>query len=379
MAAYPHVRPWTRPPTHHPGSLHAADGQTRVAWVRAGRPCPRRRPNDRKPAGSFQPSCSWPTLALRQRPRQAIKAFDLDISLPTLSNVVLTDKEGSMTRFLEPIDPPSPKDLRQKKDTRDPAVSLRLTDLWTRLIVGIIGIALPILFIIGESFFLRGGVHVRGSLSAYYHTSMRDIFVAGFCVTGFFLATYMSGQPKTPDFRLSLVAGLALIGVVFFPTMRPHLLLDAPRCGVTPMPQGCSFVQQQLGERLVAWVHFAFAAIFILSLAAICFFVFAKGEKERSKRPEMATDPRTATIVSACGWVILGAVAWAVIGGLLKVTIWELTPLYLGELISVWAFGAAWLFKARDLLQALGLRQPEALAEPRAGGPVNVEPPPDPT
>jgi hypothetical protein len=272
----------------------------------------------------------------------------------------------------KPIPPPPPSEL---KDTRNPLVALRRTDLWSRAVIGTIGVVLPILLIIGEWFFLRGGVHVRGSLSAYYHTSMRDIFVAGLCVTGVFLATYRSGQPTTWDFKISLVAGLAVIGVVFFPTMRPHLLLDAPRCGVTPMPNGCSFVQQELGERLVAGIHFTFAAIFILSLAAMCFFVFAPSEKERSTKPEMETDPRTAAIVTACGWVILGAVAWVIIGGLLKVTIWELTPLYVGELFSVWAFGTAWLLKTRDLLKALGPQQPGAPAEPPASGPMNVKPP----
>ena len=108
-------------------------------------------------------------------------------------------------------------------------------------------------FIIGEAYFLRG-VHVRGSLSAYYHTSMRDIFVAGLCVTGFLLATYMSGRSdQDPWYRL--VAGVAVLGVVFFPTSRPHLLEDAPRCGITPMPEGCSPIHQQFGETLVAGIH----------------------------------------------------------------------------------------------------------------------------
>jgi hypothetical protein len=282
-----------------------------------------------------------------------------------------------MARFLKPIeppiDPPSPQELRQQKDRGNPDVSLRLTELWSRAVVGIIGIALPIAFILGEGLSLKGGVHVRGSLSAYYHTSMRDIFVAALCVTGFFLATYMAGR-SNHDFWLSFVAGVAVLGVVFFPTMRPHLPPDAPRCGATPSPQGCSFTQQLLGERPVAWIHFALAVIFILSLAAMCFFVFAKGEKERSEKPEMATAPRMATIVSACGWAILGAVAWVAIGGLLKVTVWELTPLYVGELISVWAFGFAWLVKARDLLKALGPGQPPApTEEPGARRPLHVQ------
>jgi hypothetical protein len=213
----------------------------------------------------------------------------------------------------------------------------------TRMIVGIIGVVLPIVFILGEAYFLRGGVHVRGSLSAYYHTSMRDVFVAGLCVTGFFLATYMAGR-SNQDFWYSLVAGVAVLGVAFLPTSRPHLSEGAPRCGSTPMPEGCSPIQQQFGETLVAGVHFAFAAVFILSLAWLC-FVFASRERRGSV---MARVPYW------CGWVILGAVAWAIVGGLLNASIWELTPLYVGEVLAVWAFGVAWLLKSRDLWGALG-------------------------
>lgn len=236
-------------------------------------------------------------------------------------------------------------------DRSNPAVLYALSYLLIRAIVGIIGVILPLVFIIGEAYFLRGGVHVRGSISAYYHTTMRDIFVAGLCVTGFLLATYMSGQTNTRDFWLSLVAGVAVLGVVFFPTSRPDLLENAPRCGTTPMPAGCSPVQQQLGERLVAGIHFTCAAVFILSLAWIC-FLFARREEEHKHAAGMATTLRI------CGIVIIVAVAWAIVGGLLKITVWELTPLYVGEVLSVWAFGVAWLLKARDLRKALAPPQP---------------------
>jgi hypothetical protein len=254
---------------------------------------------------------------------------------------------------------PRPDDLR---DHTDPNVLYALSYLVSRAVIGILGIVLPFVFIVGEAAFLRGGVHVRGSLSAYYHTSMRDLFVAGLCVTGFFLATYLSGEPKTWDFRLSLLAGLAVLGVVFFPTTRPDLLPDAPRCGATPMPPGCSAIQQQLGEKAVAGVHFTFAAVFILSLAGIC-FVFAGRETGRMR-----------ATVRLCGVAIVAAVVWAAAGGLLKKgTIWELTPLYVGEVVSVWAFGLAWLLKARDLRKALGTPPsdpPRALGERLAPQPT---------
>jgi hypothetical protein len=101
-------------------------------------------------------------------------------------------------------------------------------------VVGFLGVLLPILFIVGETFFLRGGVHVRGSLSAYYHTSMQDIFVGGLSVIGFLLATYMAGEPRTWDFLASLIVGIAVLGVIFFPTSRSGLAVGAPSCGSQP-------------------------------------------------------------------------------------------------------------------------------------------------
>jgi hypothetical protein len=242
---------------------------------------------------------------------------------------------------------PRPGDMT---DTSDPAVLYVKSYLLIRTVVGIIGIALPFVFIIGEAYFLSGDVHIRGSISAYYHTSMRDIFVGALCVTGFLLATYMSAQTNTLDFWFSLVAGVAVLGVVFFPTGRPGLTPDAPRCGTVPMPPGCSPVQQKLGETLTAGIHFACAVVFILCLAAVA-FLFAYRETRYEHNAAMANTQKV------CGWVIIAAVVWVVVGELLKLTIWELTPLYLGEVISVWAFGVSWLLKGRDLRGALGVKR----------------------
>jgi hypothetical protein len=167
-------------------------------------------------------------------------------------------------------------------------------------VVGVIGVLLPFAFIIGEAFFLRAGVHVRGSISAYYHTSMRDIFVGGLCVVGLLLATYMAEQRKRPDWWLSLLAGIAVLGVVFFPTGRPNLAEGAPLCGTTPEPRGCSPVQQQFGETRVAAIHFACAVVFILSLAAICFYFAYRerraentGLRNSSKPVDSSSSPRS--------------------------------------------------------------------------------------
>jgi hypothetical protein len=252
-----------------------------------------------------------------------------------------------------------PDNLKTPKDPRHPEdVLYARSFLLIRLIVGGIGIVLPFLFIIGEWWLLDDtGVRVRGSLSAYYHSSMRDVFVAGLCVTGFFLATYMAGQANK-DFWYSLWAGLAVFGVVFFPTQRPGIPDGDPLCGVTPMPAGCSPIQQRFGETPVATLHFICAAGFIGSLAVIS-FLFAK--RDRDKAEAVDTPPamksryaKTSTILYACFAVIVAAIGVAIVGSVWKFTVWELTPLYIGEVASVWAFGCAWFLKSRDLWSAIG-------------------------
>ena len=69
-----------------------------------------------------------------------------------------------------------------------------------RLVVGFLGILLPVIFIVGEAAFLKGSVQVRGSLSAYYHSPMQDFFVDGLSIIGLMLATYMGGEPKSWGF-----------------------------------------------------------------------------------------------------------------------------------------------------------------------------------
>ncbi len=216
-----------------------------------------------------------------------------------------------------------------------------------RLVVGVLGVLLPFIFIIGEAFFLRGGVHVRGSLSGYYHTSMQDIFVGGLCVIGFLLATYMAGETRTWDFWASLIAGVAVLGVVFFPTTRSGLPAGAAACGSNPQPPGCSFVEQTLGEHQTAVIHAVFAIVFILFLAVMSFLfatseVLPKTERLAAKgqqRPGVFRKPALFWIHFTCTLVILAAGAWAFAGA----GTWELTRLYIGEVASVWAFAVSWL------------------------------------
>ncbi len=217
--------------------------------------------------------------------------------------------------------------------------------LMIRMAVGLMGILLPLALIAGEYFFVRGDVSIRGSLSSYYHSPMGDLFVAVLSITGFLLILYRAGEHRTPDFWFSLVAGIAVLGVVFFPTWRPGLPPGAPLCGDTPQPPGCSSVEQFLHEGPTAVIHAVCAVVFILSLAVIA-GLFARESRRLAKaKPHLAKD---ASVQWACAVVILAAVMWVAAGSWLDLTVWKITPLYAGEVASVWAFGISWLLASRN-------------------------------
>lgn len=250
-----------------------------------------------------------------------------------------------------------PDDLTGRDDPR--ALYVR-SYLHIRRGVGVIGIALPtLLFFIDWLFLLRADAVVRGSLSAYYHSPARDLFVGSLCIVGVLLITYMAAQPTKADYWLSTLAGVAVLGVALLPTARPNLDEGAPRCGPdTAGLPGCTKLQETFGETAVAAVHFTSAAVFILSLAALC-FVFARRERQFTRRHKRVLFHR------GCGTLILAAVAWVVVGGMAEATILGFTALYVGEVVSVYAFGASWLLKAHDLSRELS----EKLSNTEAVGP----------
>ena len=253
-----------------------------------------------------------------------------------------------------------PADL---SDPRDPAVLYVRSYLLIRTLVGLVGILLPVALFAGEAAFVRGPVWVRDSLSAYYHTPMQDVFVGGLSVVAFLLLAYLAAQPWTWDFWLSSLAGVALLVVVFFPIGRSGLPPGAPRCGSAPEPAGCSPTEQLFGEQPVASVHIAASAVFILSLAALC-FLFARRVAQHDR------DRRTAAFETGCGVLILVAVAWIAVGSATGSRLGPLSATYSGEVACIWSFGAAWLVRGLDLRRLLLPRRRRPAREWGTGDPM---------
>jgi hypothetical protein len=93
------------------------------------------------------------------------------------------------------------------------------------VIGGIVILLVPVVYI-GNWLFIRhlGGCFynpqwIPGSLSGFYYTHMRNLFVGAMCAVGVFLVAYR-GHDRWDD-RLTNVAGLAAIFIGLFPTLPP--------------------------------------------------------------------------------------------------------------------------------------------------------------
>jgi hypothetical protein len=185
-----------------------------------------------------------------------------------------------------------------------------------RFAVGLLGVALPLIIVLLEPLLFDGQPFPRGSLSAYYYSGVRELFVGMLCAIGVFLIIYKLGEP-TREGRLSTFAGIAVILVAFFPTGLP-----GARVRATPL-------QDLLGEEWVERIHFSAAGLFIFLLWRIT-------------RDYAQNDIRWRRFHATCAWVILGALVLAAFSG---ITGEPDKALLLAECVAVMAFGASWLRK----------------------------------
>lgn len=216
--------------------------------------------------------------------------------------------------------------------------------VFTRFAIGVLGVLLPPLLVFLEPALFDGLPFPRGSLSAYYYSGMREVFVGGLWAIGVFLFVY-----KFLDFSweslLSSVAGVAAVVVAVFPTERPG-------DGIAPTP-----FQAKLGEGTVTSIHYTAAAVFIGSLIPIVLF-FAREEGRRNHHSWRGFHTITAA------FILFGAALAAFAG----ITGGPDKGVLYGEWIAVWAFAASWLVKGAEWETLFG----------RAAAPVAAIPPEQP-
>ena len=232
-----------------------------------------------------------------------------------------------MREFLKPVITVQPRPA-------DPGLARYVRSyLIMRTVVGALGIALPFVLVLVDGLWFDGDPFPRTSLSAYYYSGARELFVGTLSAIGVFLITYKVAEVNL-DNTLSLLAGLAVVVVALFPTGRPIDLV-----GLTPL-------QDRLGESVVAGIHFTAAGVFILSLAAISYY-FGKREGARPRIAGRRSPRFWQTYHWICAGTIAAAFVWSAVTGLSD---WGPSrSLLYGEAVAVWAFAASWLWKGLEL------------------------------
>jgi cytochrome bd-type quinol oxidase subunit 2 len=203
-----------------------------------------------------------------------------------------------------------------------------------RTAIGVLGVAMSPILIAG---WLLLAAKVESSISAYYHTQMRDWFVGTLWVIGVFLFFYQyrprqaglarskrrSVRTGAADSWLGKIAGLCAVGVALVPTDAPPDSKDVPPT--------------------IGTLHGAAAAVLFICLALFPLLLFSQSRKR-------------GRVYQGYGWamiallVVTAAYAFAPIG--FKTSVAALRPILVLETLLITVFGLSWFERGRDLAAA---------------------------
>ncbi|SMO98671.1 hypothetical protein [Paracoccus laeviglucosivorans] len=226
---------------------------------------------------------------------------------------------------------------------------LVLVFLSVRRAIGALGYFLPVALAVYG--FASGGI--LPSMSAYYYTPMRDVFVGCLMAQAVFLWSYEGYREPhrlLTDRLVSRVASVAVALVALAPTTR----IEKPDAGL-PEP-ACTLLQCVLGDGPASFVHLAAAGVFFAALAVYCLVLFVRGGRDT---PEKRMAQR---IYRICGWTIVASVSLI---GLLFATgldhrLVGLRPVFWLETLACFAFATSWAIKGnalRPVVRAMAVRR----------------------
>jgi hypothetical protein len=213
--------------------------------------------------------------------------------------------------------------MNEQPNARTPLV---ISYLGLRKAVGIIGIALPFVLAIGK--ILVDGAGLEMSMSEYYYTGMRNVFVGSLCAISVFLMSSRGYDRR--DHVAGILASIFGLGVALFPT--------APDVNPTP------------GEMIISRLHALWAASFLLTLAYFSLALFTQTDSPGRETPRKL---QRNAVYRVCGWTILACLILSALVEQLPADspVMKLYPLFWLESLAVVAFGVSWLTKGEAILK----------------------------
>jgi hypothetical protein len=219
------------------------------------------------------------------------------------------------------------------------ASCLVISYLTLRRAIGVIGSSLPFVLVVGKG--LLGSWGIQPSISSYYYTGMRDVFVGALCATGVFLLSYR-GYDRA-DAIASNLAGVFVVGVALLPT--------APATGATPT------------QTMASYAHLTLASAYFLTLAYFSLVLFRKTNPARQMT---ARKKQRNVVYTICGYTILACIGLIAVYYALFAdsALQGAQPVFWLESAAVLAFGISWLTKGEAILADVVLPQSPGSGHP---------------
>lgn len=194
--------------------------------------------------------------------------------------------------------------------------------------VGIFGMGMPWLMI-GGSWLLGSAAIFQDSISDYYHSGVRDLFVGILCAIALFLSAYRGYDHR--DRLASLLACGFALGIAFFPT--------APA-----FPDSRAI--------LIGHLHLVFAASFFIVLTIFAIYLFRSYDAREGMTTEKICRNR---VYLVCGLLMIFCLVGIGVYMLILQGRWEgldgLRPVLVFESMALSAFGFSWLVKGGFILR----------------------------
>jgi hypothetical protein len=215
-----------------------------------------------------------------------------------------------------------------------------ILDTYTYLRLGMAGISIIfplVLWWAGLVF----GVKFQASISTYYHTPMRDIFVGSMIAIGAFLWFYQ-GATKRENFALNC-AGILAIVVALTPTA--FLEKDGQiKCE--------TFTLRGISETTASYIHGTSAMLFFVAIAFVC--IFTSGETLKA----ISVPARKDFYKKIYKFIGAGMIIFPASSALLLV-LWEEKNniIYFVELAAVWSFSTYWIVKTIEINESQIIRK----------------------
>lgn len=196
-----------------------------------------------------------------------------------------------------------------------------------RQAIGWLGIFLPILMLSESLFFCQ--TPVKDTISHYYYANVGDVFVAVLTALAVFFFSY-KGYEREKDNYLTNIAGIAALGIAFFPTNGFDQLC----------PEYC---EMKVPSIVFHYLHMISAFTFFTSLALLLIFFFTRSnDLEHMTRQKKIRNG----IYRSCGIIMLLCLA-----AIIACVCMKYYNLFWLETLALFAFGFAWLIKGELILK----------------------------